>query len=933
MPRQLDKHYNDFGGLDNRTNKFLQNKNTARSGQNFIYDEEDALSKRLGFQHKTAGSTWPSRGTFKYIGKNIDTGKRVEQLLGLTATGKLQRLRYVNFTMVATDQDRYYTLFYNSTTSLWNLIIYTSALAVTATLTFNASKTLSGLKTDIDALAIANLTVYIFDENGDSTTSTEPAYLMDVVYQRKVTASQAFANPVYFWQDVPGVDGATGEIQFPLDGSKAKDYQGLVGVNLYNCAFLTDGQFVIKYDGYAAYRAGMPKNYAGLSGIGLTGYTDAGGSLDTTVQYLYKFQYGFRDPNGAFTFGQPYDVSFAETLAGTENAITVYIPALVGFTNSYKFPVWSCIINGNQNPGGGATTAINVVSGHNVQVGMCMRYPYSSAAAGYAGFDWAYYKVTAVTATTITIQSSTVGVNYFNVAFSFPDDFVFNFCFVPEYLENEVADSRTPPIGGIQPPGIYGAFVRLLRSKGGETPLYHLMDISLPEDGAVLFDDIYGDTELVTAFGDLDQGGSLPRACTILSEFQGQIIQSGRPSYAETLRDERYPSASTYPFSSVYGGPVGWLDLPTGDYSENHICDAQSIYWNDPVNPEGFPQSGLNEESFETVLGDKVSGMYPNLDGFVVFKSRGMAYLVGSLATGDLKKEVVEIDVGTSSHKSIQEVSGNLIFLDPNNGFYSYKIGTLPSPLGYKIVKDIKDSYKGAFSDRLNLDRAVAINYQLDDNYLCYIPESYRVDGQISSGDLIDPQSQPSDGSDSVIFVYDYSDTIQNGKVMRRNMWTAWKGILAGSGFATINDRLFAMEGPTGAAAGYLWAIKRSNSSYDYSDHTSAINWIFNTAHINYGNQSVDKDWFALWVNSLYYNFTLIVKAYLNYRETTAVADYTLTWPSSEFSTTKQLINLPSDKSSALSIGFENNVIYENPRIAGFEIEFAADFDLGEAKT
>lgn len=940
MPRQIDKHYNDFGGLDNRTNKFLQNKNAARSGQNFIYDEEDTLSKRLGFQHKTSDSTWPSRGTFKYIGKDINTGKRIEQLLGLTSTGKLQRLKTVNFTLVATDQDRYYTLFYNSNTSLWNFIIYTSALAVTATLTFNSSKTLDGLKTDIDALAIANLTVYIFDEDGASTTSTEPAYLLDVVYQRKVLASQAFANPVYYWEDVPGVDADTGEVHFPLNPSVTKDYQGLVGVNLYNCAFLTDGQFPIKYDGITAYRMGMPKCYNTLSGFSGTVAAAGFNSLDANAEYRYRFQYGYRDPNGSYTFGaiDELDTTFYLTSVGNQG-LQFPVQPLQGFSSSYKFPIYSFKPSVTRNyDTSGADTVITVNSGHNVRAGMCCRYPMFLNADAIS-FTWAYIEVVSVTSTTITLSGDIgtdfIGFGYVPAGSHFSSSFVYNCCYVPDYLVNTITGpdlTLTSPFT-ITPQELYGAFVRILRTQGDGDVYYHLIDIPISHQLSYTYSEGYADTLLTTLADDISAGEKLPRACNLLAEFQGQIVQAGRPYLAETLRDERYPSAYTYPFENGFDDPQTSLDLPVGNYDEVHLCDFQSIYWNDAENLEGFPQDGSTEESFETVLGDKITGISPNLDGFVVFKNRGMAYLVGTLATGDLKKEVVEVDVGASSHKSIQEVNGSLVFLDPNNGFHSFRIGRLPEPLGYKIVKDIKDSYKGNYSDRLNLERAVAINYQLDDNYICYVPEAFRIDGQISGGALIDPQAQPSDGSDSLMFVYDYSDTIVNGRVVRRNLWTIWKGLYFGSGFTTINDRLFAMEGSTGAASGYLWAIKRSNSSYDYSDHTSAINWIFNTSWLNYGHQSIDKEWVNLWINSIYYSFTLVVKAYLNYRETTAVADYSLTWPSSEFSTTKQLVNLPSDKSSALSIGFENNVIYENPRISGFEIEFAADFDVGEAKT
>ena len=114
MANRIDKHYNDFGGLDTRSNKLISNPKTFRIGSNNVrYNFLDEIQKANGFQHKTDGNHAGMNGLAEYKYKDINTGESKTQILGLGGEGNLykkvsHRLKLVKSSGAAVSYSFYY---------------------------------------------------------------------------------------------------------------------------------------------------------------------------------------------------------------------------------------------------------------------------------------------------------------------------------------------------------------------------------------------------------------------------------------------------------------------------------------------------------------------------------------------------------------------------------------------------------------------------------------------------------------------------------------------------------------------------------------------------------------------------------------------------------------------------------------------------------
>ena len=92
MPNQLQPHYNDFGGLDTRSNEVMSDPRTLRGGsRNFRYNFKDEIQQANGFQHKDDGSAGTILGLAEYKYKDINTGQSKTQILAVNSLGELWR--------------------------------------------------------------------------------------------------------------------------------------------------------------------------------------------------------------------------------------------------------------------------------------------------------------------------------------------------------------------------------------------------------------------------------------------------------------------------------------------------------------------------------------------------------------------------------------------------------------------------------------------------------------------------------------------------------------------------------------------------------------------------------------------------------------------------------------------------------------------------
>lgn len=917
MAHSLDKHYNDFGGIDTRSNKLLQSPDTCREGsKNFRYTFEDNLSQRYGFQHKTNLSGGCEWGLIEYKYQDLNTGQARIQILGINESGYLSVLKKHKLKMTFNASTvAYYSFYYNGTTYIIEFL--DSTFVVLGSVNISLVMTMDQLETAINALALTGLTADIVDEDGISISSSELAYHLDVVYREEIASSgiDVEYNEVGYWSQINTPDGS---VPFPTVPAFKNDpkYEGPTWINAANSIYITDGAFPMKYDGYKIYRSGMPRilpKGASLAEESFSGHKvvlsgAVGAGFDTGIHRV-RLQYRYKDPNGVIIYGRPmddtedglYNGSFTINRLANER----YDLEVKEIKNTNQFPIWGCKLNGSHDFD--VSTTATVDAGHNIEVGMYLRLPFSSGGLQSRPLFVSYKKVTAVTATTVTIESL-MGSTYI-----IPNSTVLNGCYLPENFKDYIPLSGPNNNLAVD---WYGPYMMVLGTKTGETDTYYEIGVlPVPYTSAQQYKEEIGtaDVNMVVEFDEESEyGDDLPKACRYLSKWQDQLIVAGRPYDAENLVDLIYPT-------NFFAVAINPFIRPFLEYGEPGLCAYQSIYWENPLYPEGFAQTGENEESFETDKPDEVRGIGSNKEALFVFKSRGMGYLTGELATGDIVKEILETDIGATCHKGISSVEGSLLFLDEIGGFYSVIAGRLPQYLGYAISDNIKNNSQKPRNQFLNLRRAVSTEHTLYNWYICYVPAGKQEDGET--------QAFPDPTVYSKAFVYDYADT--RGKI--RNAWYVWQGINAAGGILSSDDVLYISQKSTSAK--HLWKMKTTGSKYDMCDHTTAIEFLYKGAFLHYGFPTIDKHWVGCIISSIQGDFSLTVQQYANFLDY-LVGDLSINFlaESTSKKAIKEKVKANIEKLSSLSWGFYNNSVNELVRIQGWDVEYSADFDKGEPK-
>lgn len=923
MANKLDKHYNDFGGVDTRSNRLMMNPKTMRDGTlNVCYDFEDQIVRRGGFQHKTQNDNHSQYGLMQYKYRDVDTGESKSQVLGVGAD--FQLYRKINNRLKITKTSgavEFYSMFYDENADQWvfSLGPFIGSVSV------SDSMTLSQLATALNALAVAGITFSVVDDAGNSISSSQPAYLLDCVIEGEIIVGDTLTD-VWLWELVP----YPGDVPF-LTTQLYHDtpaYEGVSSCNLNNVIYMTDGGFPLAYDGDNLHRVGMPKFSNALIPYNVFLLTDNfGGNMTPNANYRYAYQFGFVDKDGSEIVGKLTEADFlTATLASSDNVVQlpIYPIGNSDFMND-GFNVLSMCVNGLQTLNGAGSKTLTVQAGHNILPGMCLRIPIMNASNGgtpSVGWSFAYYLVTAVTATTVTFNKTVashimpIGATalggtqqiYLRSSAVTPDIFIdgsiIQACYVPDKMIGQVTEPPHPVDGGNieawQPFPIYGAFCRVFRSLADQTVLYRLADVPISHQFAYLLLDGLADSDVAFQANnglsrltvDFSSGEEIPRACKYLSTWQNQTIQAGRPPSSSQILDKPYPYYfGTAPTTgNKWGGNIPYAPW---NYTEADLCDFQSIYWADPIAVEGFPRSGLFEQAIDSSFNDEIKGIAPNKDAFFAFKQRSTALLTGSLATQNITTEILESDAGCSSHLSIQSVAGSLLWLDGVNGFWSCVAGRLPLLIGYPIC-----DFQKINSAKLDFNKAVSATFRGNDWYVC------TVEGQT--------------------FVYDYAETTHNKK---RNCWYLFEGFSATAMLATADDELIFSD------SGRVWKMKTTLTKYDYTDHKSAINWVMNTAWIHLGAPTIDKHWINSWINSIQGDFTLQVGQAGNFIPTVMNSiPVKFVAETSAKKTVKEEYKANIAKLSSISIQLANTEKNKYIRIQGYEIQYSADFDAGEPK-
>lgn len=897
MAHQLEKNYSAFAGVDTRSNKLMQNPKAFRRGsKNFRYNFQDEIQNANGFQHKDSGA--PSFvDIFEYKYRDVDTGKSQTQILGVATDGLLYRKLNATLSFNSHGAATSVSIYYDEVADAFKCV-----LAGLGTVNISDTMTLAQLETALELLAGVTVTI--------TGTSTTKAYLLDCVIDDTSFAD----NVAYYWEPVP-YPGSSVPFGIAAANYNKDDYEGISAVNLNNSIYITDGGFPFKYDGKAVYRAGMPKtpqaeyddkNYNGCV------FTPQSGAGFSEGEHFLLLSLRFRDQNGFTVYGKPQAISpyYAKSGGGalyggqyfnfnsTDKKLKIEVKHLKYGDN---FPVFSCKIN---NISGFALTGagpfiLDVLSGHNIVPGMCLRLNYTTTADSttFTPTTYVFYAlVSSVSSTTITLSTAIP-----SGTITLVDQTLIQGCYVPASMVGKNQASILA-YDFEQSGDWYGVSYVLYSTKTNtayNSTYYEVAYFPVPHNSAHESDikiDPGVETSFIIPF-DPNIGSELPRACKYLSEWQGLLVQSGRP-YDESLGSSYYPTIYNPPHAS--GEPPTGVtkirtqaDINFDTYTEAHLCDFQSIYWADALSPEGFPQDGLHEIAIDTVHADQTKGMIKNKDAFFVFKERSTALLVGTLATNDVQIEILEADCGCVSHKSIKEVRGTVVWLDRYNGFYSCVAGRLPQNIGFPIQDYTKINALG-----LNFTKASATNYRKESLYVCSVG--------------------------TTTFVFDYC----NDGSLTRDCWYIWDRINGKSVLATSDDILLINDGTN------TWKMKLTKTKYDMTDHKSAIPMVLNTSWSHGMAPTIDKHYIGLWINSIQGDFTLTVKQYGNYLEDLIGTQSNVSFIAESMfkKAIKAQVKAAIPKLSSISFGMENAEKNKLVRIQGFEIQLSNDFDSGEPK-
>lgn len=896
MANALEKFYSSFGGLDTRSNKLIQDPKTFRKGsKNFRYNFQDEIQPANGFQHKDSGDgDYHSQGLIPYHYTDLITGKASIQLLGVNGQGQLNRKRYHTLkahisvpNMVLT-----YSFYYDEKKKSYIFKFNNTDVLV--------SKTMTMAQLAASASLVSPIVYFdVLDDKGNVVVgSTQLAYLGDVVIDQEFYTLDSL-HESYYWEQV--VTPTINEVCFPTtrDFKDDPEYEGISYENRNNKIYLTDGGFPITYDGFAAYRMGMPRTAGSKTGQASSydGFSLLGGStgnpaLTPNSTYQYKFQLGFVDANGQTILGKVQD-SLKIALAA-QNVVNIAVPPI---KNTDMFPVFACRVD-SQWVLDNTNQTFNVQLGHNIKVGMVLRIPVLNTPIGFAGFSYWYALVTSVTASTITVAAPPNNNlrGLINGAYTVAHNQWINAGYTSITNQNKITDPVLK--GGTYqlPEVLAGVFVRIFRTGSNSDVFYRLREIELPLDNGLVspndkysWVDEYPDASLSGFTFSSNDGEELPRACKILSSFQETIVQAGRP-VDSSLKDQLYPNVYT-------AGISGWgLTNITEDfryyYTETMMCDYSSFYWADFLNPEGFPQSGLFEQLVKTNSQDRIRGVMPSKDSLFVLKDYQPALISGDLIGQNINVEILDSNAGCSTHQSVQDIGGTIMWLDRLKGFFMCTAGRLPVHVGYPI-----SDYQQINQNKIDYRKVRSANFKKETMYFC----SY--------------------GKET--FVFDYSETEKDN----RSCWYLWDRIDT-KDMCILDEKLMLTDGSR------LWQIKTTNTKYDFSDDVNAVDFEIITAWYNAGLPTIDKNFLFFWLNSVQGDFRVSIDQYNNYLDN-KVADLCSVNFLKEDSckvAVKESVKANRHKISSISFGIRNNDVNAFVRIQGYEIQLDGSYDRSDAK-
>lgn len=584
--------------------------------------------------------------------------------------------------------------------------------------------------------------------------------------------------------------------------------------------------YVMKYDGSNVYRAGLPAPRKEDTTPGQPSEKNPSWASPASGLYSRVF-YSFKDINGNITYSPYYQydstggnltvASFKTSTSFNEN----------GFLSKYCYRA----------SGSSATISSSsltlTVTRHNYVAGEKFLIDTENKFITISPEDRAFVvlDVESVTATSITFSAASVGTNTIT--------FASTVLYASEYPVDvrskvHVGTSASADTG-------YNVTTNVLDNSIVNNTINALLGSDLVLIGEnrtaldiISFEDLYDSTTLKI----------MPPICSYIASFGNQIVYGKIQSFF---------SISTK-YSSYPNQKIAYTNQSLIVYSDTSTADG----------PEGVSELNL-EKIGETWDGD-ITGLRRCNDSMVVFKSRGVFTIDGTLIAGEYQLRKINTNfVGCTSHKSILESDDGLYFQGHNGIYYTNGIGV--KKLTYEI-----DSVIGS-ADYLTT-RSVRLKKK--QKALFYIPELSKV----------------------VVLDYYYNQIYFWDNI------DASKGIVEdSSGDVYFNDGT---------------SIYKFNNGY--LDGANSIPAYYSTTWHHAGEPSLNKKWLSMRFFALTSDvFTATVTTQGDWDTSKTLTTNSMTFSSSD--QTKFLM-LDMQTKRSLRVTFSNNVANENLAITGYELTF-----------
>jgi hypothetical protein len=381
----LAKRYNNFLGVDYKSNDLVRPIEFASDALNAQYTKVGTITKREGFQYRAASSG--ISGLFSYNRIDPDTGKAAPELISLD--DEIRKLIESTITITYTGSEAFVplNLFYDEESAEFRCTIddgTTNVLDFDIGIGVDESSpvTVEDLRAAIDALANFSASI--------TGSTTVPAAFLKLTRNLDLSGGTG-ALTAYSWQDVDTVAGAG--LAGSVTNKNDSEWQQATSAQINNVLYLSNGyDEVHKYDGQNFYRAGLPTPIIS-SALG-------GGGAITGTNYYHTVTYVQKDAAGNFIEG-----NYARVTSGLNPTAQSMDVTVDNIQDGSGFNTNGAIVDGIQ--AGVNTIAVdNGSGGSQTLVVGDTAYFYD----GVTG-DYVERKVTSASANSITIDGAAVDVS------------------------------------------------------------------------------------------------------------------------------------------------------------------------------------------------------------------------------------------------------------------------------------------------------------------------------------------------------------------------------------------------------------------------------------------------------------------------------------------------------------------------------------------